>query len=132
MRLDEGAASLIDMRDATGILHLVHPRPIPWRNVFKVFSSRLGVPIVPYNEWLERLVALGEADAEGGRLVPALRLLEFYKSLGEGGFRSMSQMENISISKAREASVTLSNMDALNEADVEKWLAYWKRAGVLA
>ncbi|KZV99470.1 acetyl-CoA synthetase-like protein [Exidia glandulosa HHB12029] len=132
MRLDEGAASLIDMRDATGILHLVHPRPTPWRSVFKVFSRQLGVPIVPYNEWLERLVALGEADAEGGRLVPALRLLEFYKSLGEGGFRSMSQMENISISKAREASVTLSNMDALNEADVEKWLAYWKRAGVLA
>ncbi|KZV99483.1 acetyl-CoA synthetase-like protein [Exidia glandulosa HHB12029] len=132
MRLDEAAASLIEMRDASGLLHLIHPRPIAWRTVFNVFSKKLDVPVVPYSEWLGRLIAFGEADPEGGRVVPALRLLEFYKGLGEGGFNSMSQMENISISKAREASITLDRMAALSEADAEKWLAYWQRSGVLA
>lgn len=131
VRLDEAAASLIEMRDAVGVLHLVHPRPIPWRTTFNVFAKKLDVPLVPFHEWLARIEAFGEADPEGGRVVPALRLAEFYKELGEAGFGSMSRMENVSTVKAQEVSATLRHMAPLTEADAEKWLAYWQRSGVL-
>lgn len=131
MRLDEAAASVIEMRDATGVLHLVHPRPIPWRRVFSIFSHQLNVPIVPFSEWLGRLRAFGESDPEGGRIVPALCLESFYQGLGEKGFGMMSQTENISTVKAQEVSATLKRMTALKDSDVNKWLAYWQQSGVL-
>ena len=36
-------------------LHLVSPKPVPWNAVFLPIADRLGVPAVPYEEWLERL-----------------------------------------------------------------------------
>lgn len=133
MRLDEAAAALIEMRDASGILHLVHPRPIPWGTVLDVFSKATGVPRVQWAEWMARLVAFSDAHgADAARDVPALRLLEFWRSFGDGGLSNMSELELIATGKAEAVSSTLKNMLPLSPADAEKWLAYWKRAGVLA
>lgn len=132
MRLDEAAASLIEMRDAHGVLHLVHPKPIPWKTVFVTFSKALRVPLVPFQEWLGRLTAFGEAHPEGGREVPALRLIEFYKSLGNMGFDAMVNIESLSTTKAQSISPTLRNMPPLKDTDADKWLAYWKKSGVIA
>ncbi|KZV95712.1 acetyl-CoA synthetase-like protein [Exidia glandulosa HHB12029] len=132
IRLDEAAASVIEMRDASGVLHLVHPRPVPWRTAFDTFSRTLGnVPIVPFSDWMGRLIAYAEANPEGGREVPAMRLLEYYKGIGPTGFDGMARVENISTVKAQVVSPTLRNMAPMSEVDAEKWIAYWKRAGVL-
>lgn len=131
MRLDEAAAALIDMRDASGILHLVHTRPVRWGTVLEVFSKETGVPIVPWSEWITRLSGfVGKADS--AREVPALRILEFWRSMGDGGLSGMAAMELVSTDRAQQVSATLKSMEPLNEVDAKKWLAYWKRAGVLA
>ncbi|EJD40548.1 acetyl-CoA synthetase-like protein [Auricularia subglabra TFB-10046 SS5] len=132
LRLDEAAASLIEMRDASGVLHLVHPRPIPWANVLEVFSKSTRVSLVPWTDWLARLEAVGNKGVDAARDVPALRLHEFWRSLGEGGLSGMSRMEHASTDQAEAVSPTMRNMAPLCAADVEKWLAYWKAAGVLA
>ncbi|EJD40551.1 acetyl-CoA synthetase-like protein [Auricularia subglabra TFB-10046 SS5] len=131
LRLDEAAAALIEMRDASGILHLVHPRPIPWSTVLATFSKDTGAPLMPWSEWIARLAAYGAKGADAARDVPALRLLEFWRSFGEGGLSGMSSMELIATDQAEGVSPTLKDMAPLSAADAGKWLAYWKRAGVL-
>ncbi|EJD40555.1 acetyl-CoA synthetase-like protein [Auricularia subglabra TFB-10046 SS5] len=130
MRLEEAAAALIDMRDSSGILHLVHPHPVRWGTVLDVFSKETGVPIVSWSEWIARLSAL-VGDADAARDVPALRILEFWRSMGAGGLSGMAAMELVSTTKAQGVSPTLKTMEPLGEFDAKQWLAYWKRAGVL-
>lgn len=86
---------------------------------------------MPFSDWMGRLTAYAEANPEGGREVPAMRLLEYYKGIGPKGFDGMSRVENISTVKAQVVSPTLRNMAPMSEVDAEKWIAYWKRAGVL-
>ncbi|EJD42004.1 acetyl-CoA synthetase-like protein [Auricularia subglabra TFB-10046 SS5] len=129
IRLHEAAASLLEMRDARGVLHLVHPRPVPWREMFSVFSQATGVPLVSFQEWMSRLSDYGSG---GISELPALRLLEFWKSLGDAGFTTMSAMEHISSSLSQDVSPVLSDMSPLTDADAEAWLAYWRRSGFLS
>lgn len=134
MRLDEAAASLLEMLAADfaapgtgGVLHLVHPRPIPWRDVFAPYAAALGVPLVPFGEWLERL-AKHAADPAS---VPAVRLLEFWRTLGARGFDAMGGIEAVSTARAQSVAPTLRDMRPLDEKDVWKWYEYWTRAGAL-
>lgn len=124
MRLDEAAAALIEMRNASGVLHLLHPRPIPWRMVLDEFSRETGTPLVPWDEWMARLTTTPED-------VPALRILEFWRNLGPAGLSGMSEIECVETVRAQKVSPTLRSMAPLSRADSGKWMAYWKRAGVV-
>ncbi|EJD42005.1 acetyl-CoA synthetase-like protein [Auricularia subglabra TFB-10046 SS5] len=129
MRLDEAAAALIDMLSFTesGVLHLVHPRPIPWRDVFQTYASTLNVPLVPFPDWLNRLTKHA-ADPAG---VPAVRLLEFWKTFGDAGFDAMSGIEAVDTTRAQAVSPTLRDMRPLDQKDVRRWYEYWTRTGAL-
>lgn len=128
IRLHEAAASLLEMRDASGVLHLVHPRPVPWREIFSVFSREMEVPLVSFREWISRLTKPNIGDAED---LPVLRLLEFWTSLGDAGFDTMSAMEDITSSQAQEVSPALKSMSPLTVADAGEWMNYWRLSGVL-
>ncbi|EJD40563.1 acetyl-CoA synthetase-like protein [Auricularia subglabra TFB-10046 SS5] len=127
MRLDEAAAAVIEMRDAAGVLHLVHPRPVPWRVALSTFSKTTGVPLVPWDDWMARLTS-----ADSSEDVPALRILGFWRGLGTSGLAGMSAMEDIATGRAQEISPILRNMAPLSTADAAEWLSYWQRLGAIA
>ena len=60
------------MRNAPGpisYLHLVHPRPVPFRTLLAPLSAALALPAVHYAAWVAKLEAsasthAGDADAE--------------------------------------------------------------------
>ena len=74
-------------RSSHPVLHLIYPRPTPWRTLLTGVASALGVPLVPYSEWLGALprahvsVAGGAGEVgelEALRANPALQLVDYY------------------------------------------------------
>ena len=52
---------------ADPILHLVHPRPIPWKSLITPIAQELKATLVPYVEWLTALEIVAERNAEAAR-----------------------------------------------------------------
>ncbi|KAF8626806.1 hypothetical protein AX17_006463 [Amanita inopinata Kibby_2008] len=141
---DMGAAAFADFRHAnltTNIVHLVHPRPVPWSRLAAAFSEELEVPMVTFEEWYSRLEKLAcsqweTGDVEQQKKVPALRLLDFFKSFGNGSSRDVmgAVMGRVSMDQALAYSPTLAKCSwrQLDEYDVRKWISYWRQMGHLS
>lgn len=120
-------------------MHLVHPRPVAWNTVIQSVATNLGVPVVPYDEWLSRLQRFS-ADAESQNVFvqasaqhPALRLLDFY-SLAGGQSNAKTDSEGEAFSGTRletrqtvRVSKTLAQCPSLGEENVKSWLNYWAK-----
>ncbi|EIW79469.1 acetyl-CoA synthetase-like protein [Coniophora puteana RWD-64-598 SS2] len=154
--LDLAASGLVDLSlpDALraqntdqGIVHLVHPRPAPWRNIVKAVAAELGgIELVTYSVWLERVEE--ETSKKGsGCTLRAVPLMSFFKQVGEYEAMRLKEdnragkkdkqalglgMGTIECKVAVEHSESLSQVsDALGEEDVKRWLGYWKRVGII-
>ncbi|KZV94434.1 acetyl-CoA synthetase-like protein [Exidia glandulosa HHB12029] len=142
VRLDEAAQILLEMAEQTDapVLHLVHPKPVKWESLFVTFSQQVGAPLVPYGEWLARIeqVAVddkGAVDVAKARAIPAVRLLNFFRAIGGQsgeGIGGFTGVEELKTDEARRVSQTMRAMEPLQAADVEKWVAYWRKAGHVA
>ncbi|KAF5353868.1 hypothetical protein D9756_007248 [Leucocoprinus leucothites] len=127
------AKAFADMRSSpTSFLHLVHPNPATWSDVFKLVSRSLDVPLVPYSKWLDAL----EESAQTPNQVPpsSLQLLDFYRSAN----KPLSSQDDeafgfprLSTKQAELAVPALSSLDQLGLEDVTSWLSYWGSTGVL-
>lgn len=128
VRVPDAATVLIELLSAhdgpaSAVLHLVNPRPIPWRTVFGAYAVALGVPLLPASECLRRL-----AQSEN---VPAARLRPFWRMIMQRESEDFTPFEIIDTRKAQALSPALRSMRSLDEADFDSWLAYWMRTGVL-
>lgn len=121
----------------TPILHLVNPRPASWHTLIAAIAEELGVPLVPYTEWLASLEKSagelsGERDVGAMRDNSALRLLDFFRRRAEAREgREPLGMPRLSTEKARSVSETLANMSEISEADAKQWVAAWRASGFL-
>jgi hypothetical protein len=133
---------LAEVRNAqTSTMHLVHPRPVQWDDLAKVFSRELKLPVVPYAEWVRRLEEAGNKSSQSPKpsieALPAILLLDFFKGAVTSATSDASHTKgfmgtpNLSIDEALKASMTLSDaevMGQLGEDDVCRWLEFWKSA----
>jgi hypothetical protein len=112
-----------------------------WGTIFDAFSALLGVPLVPYSEWLARLEESGKATVAASgteknddlRNNPALWIIELFHtdSMGIASARGISLL---SIDEAQKVSETLrgDNLWQLGIEDVKRWLDYWRNMGLLS
>lgn len=143
---------MIDFLDSSEtVVHLVHPKPVPWPAVFGPFAEFLDIPLMSYGEWLKRLEdsrkVLSESEVELMKKIPALKLLDFFRvngqaqELGDNTEREHTQAEAsevsgaeginmplLAIDNACKASQTLANpnLSKLGVDDAKKWLIYWR------
>ncbi|KIJ40867.1 hypothetical protein M422DRAFT_780553 [Sphaerobolus stellatus SS14] len=138
--LQVAAKALVELRRSSGIFaNLVHPRPVPWGNVIGWISELLGVPIIPYSEWLRRLEA-SPRTSESLLNNPALHLLDFYRvATPPKGFSGLDKREVFGIAKydttktvTDAPSLSPEHLPQLIEEDVRRWIEYWKTKGVLS
>ncbi|KAI0085165.1 hypothetical protein BDY19DRAFT_909277 [Irpex rosettiformis] len=120
------------------LLNVVHPRPIAWDEVFKLIKDEIGVnlPTIPYADWLAKLEAHdGETSAKTLQDIPALKLLEFFRSFSRetnavsveaGGLPVFSTTELQNKSETALAILPLQSNHA------RAWIRYWKGLGFLA
>ena len=135
--VDDAAVALVDFTDsAEKVLHLRHPRPVTWPDVFKHFSSELNLPLVPYTDWVTRLehglVASNDASATRG-LEHGLRLLDIFRLLVDPNEPRPDFMgklvPHMDMTHALEASTTLRDgkVTEIGPEDVHRWIEYWRR-----
>lgn len=126
------------------ILHLRHPRPLPWMTMMKHFSGVLRVPIRPYLEWLGKLaaVAAGVTDPKTAKQIsPALALLDHFRAIEVNpALPTDPAKENNGMSTLLDVEYSCRQSERLRFAatrqftieDVEEWVAYWKKTGAIA
>ncbi|KAF8825493.1 hypothetical protein HHX47_DHR6000281 [Lentinula edodes] len=121
-----GSATIVDFVNNGSIhdnqhVHLIHPWPVPWSSLASVFAKKLGLNIVEYRDWLDKLMDKG--DTREMHLVP------FFQRLGQGEVaenREAFEMPKVQLKSALAASETLREKSCeIQEEDVERWLAYW-------
>ena len=124
-------------------MHLVHPRPVSWHALATAVSAELNVPLVPYAVWLRTLeqyaaqsLAGASAAAPAVRTLRALHLLPMYRAMGEkvGRGRRALGMAGMDVARATAASPMLADPELrqLGAADVQAWVAYWRKVGLFS
>ncbi|KAJ8503284.1 hypothetical protein ONZ45_g10995 [Pleurotus djamor] len=119
------------------VFHLVHPRPVSASLVSQTLAGKLGVPLVPYPEWLDALESRAQGEVDGSDLhaIPALRLLRFFRfvkissSTGSGEALGLPSLDTLYTRKS--SSTFLRNMIAIDQAGVERWVNTWISGGFL-
>ncbi|KAH9895864.1 hypothetical protein C8Q73DRAFT_729156 [Cubamyces lactineus] len=132
----EAARAFAEMRHSReSVLHLVHPRRIPWNEMIAPIASQLDVPLVPYEHWLARLQE--NIDGDTGPTIelmeksPALRIVSFFTSMTLSPEIEPLGRVYLSTEKSTAASPTLAALTRLNERDVQRWMDRWKKSGFL-
>ncbi|KAJ7204502.1 hypothetical protein GGX14DRAFT_460740 [Mycena pura] len=129
------AAAMVDLLEApsTSIVHLTHPRPVAWTALGCIVASELGVPLVPYADWLSQLETTAQTGAhEAARPFRAARLLPFFRALmREDGECEAFGFPKLDMTNALSLSASLRSLSCqLGETDVKQWLSYWRSAGL--
>lgn len=120
-------------------LNLVHPSPTRWDSIFEAMSKLLGVPLIPFKDWVVKV----EQESEQGGLgaadrVPAIKLLDFFRRISgsesadsEGSRPAARTGQTVyETNKAVQLSETLRNLPQVDEKDVGQWLEYWRKHGL--
>ncbi|THH09230.1 hypothetical protein EW145_g2182 [Phellinidium pouzarii] len=152
----EGTVSWITANDAAGaivdathadterILHLVHPRPVPWSLVIAAFAKELGLSTVSYGDWMAALESAhanlydGTPDAHKVEEVlrgnPALRLMAFFSAaLKMEGNENVEPLgiPRLRNEKAVASSTTLKEARSIGDDNVQRWIASWRKTGFI-
>ncbi|KAF9042789.1 acetyl-CoA synthetase-like protein [Hymenopellis radicata] len=128
------AAAILEMRHSPrAFMNLAHPDPVPAVSVFQALADALRVPLVDYAEWLVALEASMRAGA--GRSLTCMSLLDFYRTAyrppGHGSAEAFG-MARADTARAREAAPVMHRSIArLGPEDVDSWVRYWRRIGLL-
>ena len=134
--VDTAASTVLDISQAQsqGVFSLTHPQPASWHTVMKGAAERLGVALVSYEEWLQKLSDIEATSsetelAETLRKVPALKLKSFYanSSVSSTKREHVEALGNPRLSTKRSCKVskTLKECEQLSEDDMMKWMDYW-------
>jgi hypothetical protein len=121
------------------VYNLAHPKPVKWNMIMSAISSKLSLPQstpISYSAWLEKLRELPKAKT--GSNIGALILLPFFESVAGNmteGAKEVAVGITMALKRAKQVSKTLAGDDSvlppLSEVDVESWIGYWRKAGLL-
>ncbi|KIJ28759.1 hypothetical protein M422DRAFT_189414, partial [Sphaerobolus stellatus SS14] len=139
--LHVAAAAMIELRNSSSTFaHIVHPRPVSWKNAVGTVAEFLDVPVVPFQEWLKRLEA-APRTSEALHNNPALHLLGFYHAcMAPSDFDIARQEESEAMGLANyETTQTVVNAPSLNtdnlpqlgREEIARWIGYWEGKGAL-
>jgi hypothetical protein len=127
--------SRVDLQPGAHTLHVSHPRGVPFNTLIAPVASSLGVPLVPYHDWLSKLAAAHKAsqsysaaELEREQVAnPALRLFSFFQSARIGPEWEPLGVARLDTARAiRVSSVLAEGARPLGEENVWKWMRAWR------
>ena len=114
------------------VLHVSHPKPVPFEGISEFFAKSLGLPIVPYAEWVQTIERLEDTLVSSPNELsrnPALKILDFFREanryLGHA-YSEVLGLVTLDTAVAASLSPTLNHLPQLRTEDAKKWLEYWK------
>jgi thioester reductase-like protein len=113
-------------------IHLVNPTQSQWNEVFGYISKELGVPLIPYSEWLSQLKEVS-TTIKNTQKHSALRLVEFHETLDEGGGSEAGGLASCDTEVMRGVCPILNEegLRIIEVGEIQRWLNYWKSLGLL-
>jgi hypothetical protein len=126
-------------------LHLSHPRPVSWTSIFEAISTAMmpvtggkALPLVPFSDWFGKLESCSMGDMER---IPGLKLLSFFRkmSIADDELRiagaGVTHIEAgglvmLSTDKIQRVSKTAQEIPSLSVDDADRWVRYWRSAGL--
>ncbi|KAJ7775603.1 male sterility protein-domain-containing protein [Mycena maculata] len=131
--IHHAAKALVEVRNSQErYLHINHPNPVPMEHILSPLSKILGIPLVPYAEWLEALEASASRES-GASVDPAVRLIDFFRSYREVAPDQEAFFPAVlSNAVAVRSAPSLSLVSPLTAEDVEGWTSYLRQAGYLS
>jgi thioester reductase-like protein len=130
------------------VLNIVHPKSTNWNTIIKpindalVFQKKLDapLPLVSFQEWFSNLEGHAQSADQAVELkIPALKLLDFFRSLSAGDLQVTTDgrlnaeaggLTTFSTSKIQDISKTMRDLKPLGSEDVEGWVKYWDAKGL--
>jgi hypothetical protein len=129
------AEAIIDFLSGhtTGIVHLVNPRPVPWRTLAAAICMELDVPLVPYTDWLSRLENAAKGRNHAAPVLRASRLLQFFQTVdGHNSNVEAFGLPKLDMRRALHSSESLRRAGRqLGAGDVTQWIKYWYSVDLL-
>ncbi|KIK64898.1 hypothetical protein GYMLUDRAFT_39839 [Collybiopsis luxurians FD-317 M1] len=128
MRVNRAASVVIELLFSTGfrpIYHLENPSRQSWANVLDGLAAILGskdapLPIILFNDWLDRARALGEDPSYNY----ALKVMHF---LDQDFIRMASGTVVLRTASTKMDSPTLLRSTSLDKRPLEEYVAYWRK-----
>ncbi|CAL1709823.1 unnamed protein product [Somion occarium] len=131
---DAGEATAQMRHSQYPVLHLVNPRPNPWRTFLEPIANELGVPLVPYHIWLSKLEdSLKDtslSEVEHLQRNPALRLLEMFQHADLGEDFEPPGIVKLDSSKSTSVAPSLTQVE-MSRQMAKEWVAAWRASGFL-
>src|SRR5260370_12155047 len=136
------ASAIVDFRHTTSpVVHLSHPYPATWTEIFFPIARAFRVPVVPFVQWLglieKDLAKPSRTEVEASTLKPVLRIIDMFRPFKDGmpvtKAREAMGVPVVSTVEAVKASPALQrqNLKNLGVEDVLGWLKYWKKKGFI-
>ncbi|KAF8892830.1 acetyl-CoA synthetase-like protein [Gymnopilus junonius] len=146
--MDRVAASILDLVFSEEVypaaINVLHPKPVPWNTVMEYIIESLEeeehktLSLISFVEWV---AVLEKVPDERCPIVPALKLLEFFRSLSQNGGRTMPTLSDVHDAEAggspqfclkniQEYCQSLKEVGPLNKGDVGRWVKYWDQTGL--
>ncbi|KAI5119730.1 hypothetical protein M0805_008660 [Coniferiporia weirii] len=139
--IDTAARAVAEMRNSrVQVLHLAHPNPVSWASLFGPISVDLGIPLVPYADWLARLEESRTAGSSGdvginddadAKVNPAILIIDFFRSAAFASQKDGEAMglKRLALDGALRVSQAMRDAGAqsLSIESVRQWVAYWKK-----
>lgn len=130
------ARSIVEVRHSgEPYMNMGHPNPVDALEMFRMVSEELGVPMVPYPEWLAALEA-SVRSGETASHIPSLAMMEFYRS----AYRPLGSQNCDAVGftlgdseRALWASPSMRSIvgHVVGKEDVDLWMKYWRKVGLV-
>lgn len=103
------------------VFNLVNPSVTSWDTLLPAIEATYSIQPIPLSEWISELEKIESPTAEDIIVMPALKLLDFYRGLAEGGALSVP----IDVGKTKEASQTMKELKAVSGGLMANWMRQW-------
>ncbi|ETS77286.1 hypothetical protein PFICI_11160 [Pestalotiopsis fici W106-1] len=101
------------------VFNVCSDKPQPWSLLVDIVRETFGITqIVPLRDWVSQLESIDSPSSEDASRLPALKMLDWYRTLGDG-----TDTINIATSRAREISKV--EIPAIDKEVLTSWLKGW-------
>ncbi|KAJ9237119.1 putative nonribosomal peptide synthetase [Paecilomyces variotii] len=103
------------------VFHLVNPSAASWTSLIAPVQKHYAVEAVDPSEWINDLEKIEHPSDDDVARLPALKLLDFYRSL----FHNQAMSAPMDVRKTIEASATMKSLGPIGPQLMDNWLKQW-------
>ncbi|KAF7519954.1 hypothetical protein G7054_g12910 [Neopestalotiopsis clavispora] len=108
-----------DAQDDVQVFNVVNDKPQPWGMLVDIVREKFGITqIVSFRDWVSKLENIDSPSPEDAKRLPALKMMDWYKTLGDG-------TDTIGIETSRAREISKVEIPVIDKELLTSWLQGW-------